>query len=176
MEFKRKYKKYIELGKIITTHGVNGFLKIDGWCDDLSIFNELGRVYLNLSGEEFLNIVKIKFVRNYVLVKFKEIDDIGEARKYIGRIIYIKREDLRLEEGAVLIQDLIGMEVYDYYKQEINYGRIKEVIKTAANDVYVISDEDKKEILIPVIDSVVKKKDMDGNKIYIRMMEGLLDV
>ena len=167
MEFKRKYKRYIELGKIITTHGINGFLKIDGWCDDLSIFNELGRVYLDLSGEEFLSIVNIKFVRNYVLVKFKEIDDIGEARKYIGKIIYIKREDLRLEDGAVLIQDLIGMEVYT--DDEKYLGKIDDVFNTGANDIYQVG-----EILLPATKEVILKVDFEKKQILVHLLKGMI--
>lgn len=171
-----KKKPYIELGKITTTHGINGFLKIDGWCDDLNIFNKLKEIYLDSYGREILKIENIKFIKNCVLIKFKEIKTINEAIKYKDRIIYVKREDLKLDEGEVLIQDLIGVEIYDYSNQKIFYGEIKEVIKTGANDVYVVSKKNEREKLVPVIDDVIKKKDLEGGKIYINVIEGLFDV
>lgn len=176
MEIKKKYKKYIEIGKVVTTHGLDGFLKVDGWCDDLVVFDELNEIYLDPSGRKNFTIEEVKFVKNFVLIKFKGVEDLEEARKYKGKIIYVKRENLKLENGAILIQDLIGVEVYDYFEQNINYGRIKEVIKTAANDVYVISDVNGKERLIPVIDDVIKKREIEKNKIYINVIEGLFDV
>lgn len=169
-------KPYIELGKITTTHGINGFLKIDGWCDDLKIFNNLKKIYLDSYGKENLDIDKIKLNKTYALIKFRDIDTINEAQKYKDGIIYIKREDLKLKKGEILIQDLIGVEVYDYLKQDIFYGKIKEVIKTGANDVYVISKGNEKEKLIPVIEDVIKNKDLENGKIYINVIEGLFDV
>ena len=172
---KRK-KLYIELGKITTTHGINGFLKINGWCDNLNIFNDLKKIYLDKYSEESLKIKKTKFIKNFVLIKFEGINTIDEAQKYKNKIIYIKREDLNLNEDEVLIQDLIGIKIYDYLKQDIYYGKIKEVIKTGANDVYVISKDKEKEKLIPVIDDVIKKKDLENGEIYINVIEGLFDV
>ena len=169
-------KLYIELGKITTTHGINGFLKINGWCDNLNIFNDLKKIYLDKYGEESLKIKKTKFIKNFVLIKFEGINTIDEAQKYKNKIIYIKREDLNLNEDEVLIQDLIGIKIYDYLKQDIYYGKIKEVIKTGANDVYVISKDKEKEKLIPVIDDVIKKKDLENGEIYINVIEGLFDV
>ena len=172
---KRK-KLYIELGKITTTHGINGFLKINGWCDNLNIFNDLKKVYLDEYGEESLRIKKTKFIKNFVLIKFEGIDTIDEAQKYKDKVIYIKREDLKLNENEVLIQDLIGIRIYDYLKQDVYYGKIREVIKTGANDVYVISKDKEKKKLIPVIDDVIKKKDLENGEIYINVIEGLFDV
>ena len=172
---KRK-KLYIELGKITTTHGINGFLKINGWCDNLNIFNDLKKIYLDKYGEESLKIKKTKFIKNFVLIKFEGINTIDEAQKYKNKIIYIKREDLNLNKDEVLIQDLIGIKIYDYLRQDIYYGKIREVIKTGANDVYVISKDKEKEKLIPVIDDVIKKKDLENGEIYINVIEGLFDV
>lgn len=169
-------KPYIELGKITTTHGINGFLKIDGWCDDLKIFNNLKKIYLDSYGKENLDIDRIKLNKTYALIKFRDIDTINEAQKYKDGIIYIKREDLKLKKGEILIQDLIGVEIYDYLKQDIFYGKIKEVIKTGANDVYVISKGNEKEKLIPVIEDVIKNKDLENGKIYINVIKGLFDV
>ncbi len=172
----KKEKTYIELGKITTTHGINGFLKIDGWCDDLNIFNKLKKIYLDSYGNEIMKIENIKFIKNFVLIKFEEIKTVNEAQKYKNKVIYVRREDLQLDKGEIFIQDLIGIKIYDYLNQNIFYGEIKEVIKTGANDVYVISKKNEKEKLIPVIDDVIKQKDLENGKIYINVIEGLFDV
>lgn len=171
-----KKKPYIELGKIATTHGISGFLKIYGWCDDLSIFKDLKEIYLDSYGKKKLDIDEIKLIKTYALIKFKDINTMNEAQKYKGEIIYIKRENLKIKEGEILIQDLIGVKIYDYLKQDIYYGEIREVIKTGANDVYVIFKDNEKEKLIPVIEDVIKSKDLKNGKIYINVIEGLFDV
>lgn len=70
--------------------------------------------------------------------------------------MYINRDDINLAEGVHFVQDLIGLEVKDADNGRV-YGKISDVLRTGANDVYEIKDADGKTYLAPVIDDVVKK-------------------
>lgn len=70
--------------------------------------------------------------------------------------MYINRDDINLAEGVHFVQDLIGLEVKDAGNGRV-YGKISDVLRTGANDVYEIKDADGKTYLAPVIDDVVKK-------------------
>ena len=89
-------------------------------------------------------------------------------------VLYIDREDIKLGDEVFFVQDIIGCEVVDIDTGQ-SYGKVTDVLKTGANDVYQITDENGKDYLIPVIDDVVIRTDIDSGVIEIRQMKGLFD-
>ncbi len=163
----------LEAGKIINTHGLRGEVKVIAWTDYPEDFEDIEYVYVkSKAGDEKLHISSVKYQKNNLIVKFAEIKDINEAEKYKNRILYVEREMLgELPEGVYYIADLIGLRVIDENDEEI--GVIADVINTGANDIYDVKREGKKNILIPVIDDVVKEIDLENRLVRIKMMEGL---
>ncbi len=161
----------------MSVHGVRGFVKVVPWCDDVQIFKVLPVLYLDCNGLLCENISQVKFVKNFVLVRFSHADTVEKASQFLGRLLYVDRCSIPLKDGEIFIQDLIGVKVCDFSNKEVCYGNIVEVLKTGANDVYSILDE-KSGVrrFVPVIDSVVLEKDLDNNVIYINVLEGLFDV
>lgn len=86
----------------------------------------------------------------------------------------MNRQDANLAEGEYFIQDLMGMEVLDV-DNGTKYGTLTEVFKTGANDVYQVTDENKNNYLIPVIDEVVISVNLEENKVLIRPLKGIFD-
>ena len=167
--------EFLEVGKIINTHGLRGDVKIVTWTDYPEDFEEIERVYIRRkTGDEVLNITNVKYQKNNIIVKFKEIADINEAEKYKNLVVYADREDLpELEEGAHYIADLIGLMVVDEDGEVI--GELVDVFNTGANDIYDVKRAGKKNLLLPVIDEVVKDIDLENKKITVHVMEGLDD-
>lgn len=166
---------FLEVGKIINTHGLKGEVKIATWTDYPEDFEEIGKVYIKTkAGNEVLNILNVKYQKNNIIVKFKEISDINEAEKYKGLVVLADREDLpELEDGAHYIADLIGLEVVDEDGEVL--GKLVDVFNTGANDIYDVKREGKRNLLLPVIDEVVKNIDLQTGKITVHVMEGLDD-
>ena len=54
-------------------------------------------------------------------------------------------------------------------------GKIKDVIETGANDVYVVEMENKKELLIPAIKQCILKVDVEAGQMVVHLLEGLLE-
>ena len=167
--------EFLEVGKIINTHGLRGDVKIVTWTDYPEDFEEIDRVYIRRkTGDEVLNITNVKYQKNNIIVKFKEIADINEAEKYKNLVVYADRDDLpELEEGAHYIADLIGLTVVDEADEII--GELVDVFNTGANDIYDVKRSGKKNLLLPVIDEVVKNIDLENKKITVHVMEGLED-
>ncbi len=164
-------KKELEIGQIVNTHGLRGDVKVMPWCDDAGVFDELA--YVLIDGEEF-DIEKSRVHKNMVILKLSGIDDINVAEKYRNKILTVPREELgELPEGTFYICDLLGCEVETVDGRAL--GRIVDIIKTGSNDVYVVENDDKKQVLIPVIDEVVKSVDTEGKKIIIEPLKGLID-
>ncbi len=164
--------KFLEVGKIINTHGLRGDVKVVAWTDSPEDFEDIPVVYIKKkTGNEKLTVSKIKYQKNNLIVKFKEINDINEAEKYKGLIIYADRDDLwELEDGVYYIADLIGLDVYD---ESGKIGVIADVFNTGANDIYDVKRDGKKNLLLPVIDDVVKEIDIENGRVTVHVMEGL---
>lgn len=163
----------LEVGQIVNSYGIKGFLKIVPLVDNNNQFKEFKKLYVqkNKSFEE-LNVEEVKFAKDLVLLKAQGIDSIEEAIKLKNLYIYAKREDIKLEKGAHFIVDLIGLEVYTEDGKFL--GILKEVLQPGANDVYVVENESKEQILLPVIPDVIKNIDIEGKKVVVHLLEGLL--
>lgn len=167
-------KDYIESGKIVGTHGVRGGLRVQPWCDSPEFLCQFKKLFFK--EKSGYNAVKVKSAKphgNVVIMELDGVNSMDDAENIRGKILYIERKSLNLEEGRYLISDLLGCEVFDEDSNTL-LGEISDVSKTGANDVWHIS-KDGKEYLIPVIDDVVISVNIDENKIVIRPLAGIFE-
>lgn len=164
-------KKFLECGKIVTTHGLHGEVKVLPWCDGPEDLCRFATLYLD-KGETPLAVEKARAAKNMALVKFRGIDTPEAAQALRGKVLYLDRADDDLAEGQYYIQDLFGLTVEDADTGEV-YGTVADVSETGANDVYHIAFPDGRVQLIPAIPEVVLSVDVDGGKMLIRPLEGL---
>ncbi len=165
----------LEAGKIVNTHGLRGEMKVVPWTDYPEDFENIDYVIVKRkTGGERLDIESVRYQKANVLLKFKQIKDINEAEKYKGMTVYAPRDAFELEEGAHFIADLIGLDVIDI-DTGAKIGVIEDVFNTGSNDIYEVKRENRKNLLVPVIEEVVKEIDTDGGFVRIFMMEGLDD-
>lgn len=167
-------QKRLEVGQIVNTFGVKGFVKIYPYVNDVRRFDDLKKVYINIKKElKELEIEEVKYHKNMVLVKFKGIDDMDSAEKLRNAYVEIDRKDaIPLEEGQYFIVDLLGLEVYS---DEGNLlGKLNDIFNTGSNDVYEVKDELGKTILLPGIPEVIKEVDLENGKIIVHILEGLI--
>ncbi len=161
--------------KNYNTHGLRGEVKIVTWTDYPEVFEEIGAVYIKKRAEEEkLTIKNVKYQKNNIIVKFAEIDSIEVAEKYKNAVLVADRDALgELPEGVYYIADLIDCTVFEEDGKEI--GCLVDVFSTGSNDVYDIKREGKKNLLVPIIDGVLKTVDVENKKITIKIPEGLED-
>lgn len=169
--------QYLEVGKIVNTHGVKGELKVVPLTDDPKRFNDLKSAFI--SSEISENMPKysfegVKFLKNFVVLKIKDIDELSEAEKLREKFIIVNRDDaVKLPKGSFFVCDLINCEVYDEKGDKL--GCLIDILQTGSNDVYVVRDENKKEILVPALKSVVKEVFIEDRKIIVELPKGLID-
>ncbi len=163
-------KKFLEGGKIVGTHGVRGEMRVECWCDSPQFLAQFKTLYFD-EGKEKVK-VKSRAHKNMVLMKIPSVDTIEQADLYRGKILYIKRSDIKLEKGVNFVQDLIGLEVVDFVSNEV-YGVINDVLRTGSNDVYEMKSKDDKMYYIPAIPDIINEVDVDGGKVLITPMKGL---
>lgn len=165
-------KQYLEAGKIVTTHGIRGEVKIMPYTDYPELLCEFDRLFIGKNHEE-IAVERSRAFKGMVIAKLEGVDTPEEASKLRNKLLYMHRDDLELDEDTYFIQDLIGMEVHDV-DTDFVYGKIDDVMQTGANDVYVINGAGR-EYLIPAIPEVVISTDVDGNVMTIRPLEGLFE-
>ena len=161
----------LEIGKIVNTHGIRGEVKIQPWCDEPELFDELE--YLFIEGEKY-NIVRNRFHKTCQIVQLENVNNIDDAERFKNKIVYINRDALELPEGRYYIADIEGLTVKEQNGRIL--GVVDEIIKTGSNDVYSLKDTfNKKPVLIPVIEGVVLETNIDGGYIVVKLPKGLID-
>ena len=165
-------KTYLEIGKIVAIHGLKGEVRVDPWCDYPEFLCEFDELYF-AKGEESVAITNARVHKNIVIMKIAGIDTPEAAEKLRGRILYMDRNDVELDEGTYFVQDLLGLEVVDADNGTV-YGKITDVRNTGASDIYTIKS-DEREFLFPAVPEYVEKTDIENGKLYIHMLDGLLD-
>lgn len=180
-------EKYFQVGVVTSSHGLRGEVKVYPTTDDARRFKRLKEVIIGReagpdgthpvpSGEaQVLEIQDVKFSGRIVILKFKGIDTVEQAQKYRRASLLVPRENaVRLARDEYYVADLIGLSVLDEKGQEI--GRLRDVMQTGANDVYVIGLSTGKEILLPAIRQCVLEVDVEAGFIKVHILEGLEDL
>lgn len=167
-------EEYFEIGQIVNTNGLKGTLKIKPFTDDVKEFEILKNIYIQKKDELVLfKIQKVSYVKNMVLLKLEGIDDIDEAEKYRNFYLKVERKSLpKLKEDSYYIVDLLGCEVQTIEGEIL--GKVDDVFSTGSNDVYVVKNDQGKQILLPAIKKVIKNVDIPNKKIIVELMEGLV--
>lgn len=164
----------LQVGVITTTHGVRGEVKVFPTTDSAERFQDLDYVILDAGKEQIrLEIQGVKFFKNLAILKFKGIDNINDIEKYKGKGLWIPREEAQpLGENEYYVADLQGLQVY--LEDGTLFGILKDVMETGANDVYVVTTEDGKEVLLPAIKECIREVNIEEGKMMIHLMDGLL--
>ena len=167
-------QEYFEIGQIVNTFGIKGFVKVNPFTDDMQRFEELHEVFVVKNKEMLkMQIEEIEYQKNVVLIKFKGIEDINMAEKYKGCYIKIKREDARkLPKDTYFIADLIGLTVYDENGNIL--GKVEDIYNNKVHDIYVVKDDLGKQILLPSTKEVIKQINVDENRIVVHLIDGLI--
>lgn len=164
----------LKVGVITTTHGVRGEVKVFPTTDTPERFLELDYVLLDTGRElKRLEIQNVKFFKNLAILKFRDIDNINDIEMYKGKDLWIPREEGQdLGENEYYVADLLGMDVV--LEDGSHFGILKDVMETGANDVYVVTTGDGKEVLLPAIRECILDVDVEAGKMTVHLMKGLL--
>lgn len=165
----------IKIGAIIATRGLQGEVKIfptTDFVDDR--FFKGAKVMLSERNEvkALVTISTVTYIKNVLNIKFKEINSIDEAEKYMRFDIVIKKSDAKLPKGYVFDQELIGLDVVTTSGDLI--GQVSEVMTYTPQKTLRIKRVDKPDVLVPIVPFFVVETDLDAKKITINVIEGML--
>lgn len=164
----------LQVGVITQTHGIRGEVKVYPTTDDAARFKKLREVILDTGRERFtLKIENVKFFKQFVILKFQGYDSINDIEKYRRSRLLVPREQaVKLKKNEYFVADMIGLKVVTDEDEE--FGILKDVLSTGANDVYVVDRADGTEVLLPAIRECILKVDMEQRIMRVHIMDGLL--
>ncbi len=165
------------LGKIAKKFSFKGEVLIYLDTDEPELYENLESVFVEY-GKDLIPF----FIENSALhkntllrVKFEDINSEAEADKIIGCEVYLPLSILpKLEGNKFYFHEIIGFTAQDVNLGDI--GVITDVNDTAAQAIFIITNSDNKEILIPVIDEFIKEVNRKTKTILFKTPEGLIDL
>lgn len=159
-------QKFLEAGEVVSTHGIQGEIKILPWADAPEFLLQFDTFYLNGKSYE---VVSSRVHKTCVLAKLKGVDTPEAATLLRAQRVSIDRESVRLPQGTVFIADLIGCAVLDDDGNEI--GKIKDVLTMPSSDVYVIQGA--RSYMIPAVKEFVREIDVENRRVRVHLIEGM---
>ena len=167
-------EKLLQVGVITSTHGIRGEVKVFPTTDDPKRFKKLKQVILDTGKEKRdLEVESVKFFKQFVILKFKGIDNINEVERYKRCPLLVTRDHaVPLQEDEYFIADMIGMQVVT--EDGALFGTLKDVIETGANDVYIIESSEHGEVQVPAIKECILDINIEEQKMQIHLMDGLV--
>lgn len=162
------------IGEVIRPHGLDGVLRVRSHAQSEHTFLDAGSVFLksdHLEPQKY-RVISVKPHKKGFLIRLEGLNSLEEAEAYRGAHILIRKDSLRRERGEYFWFELIGLKVY--LKSGRYIGRVKEIIQTGSNDIYVVREKEG-EFLIPAVHEVVENIDLERNEMIIHEMEGLFE-
>ena len=155
--------QYLEAGQIVTTHGVRGEMKVLPWADGPDFLLDFNRV--RIDGKEY-KVESCRVQKSCNLLKLQGIDTMEAAQAMHNKTIEIYREDT--DPDIIFAAELIGIDVF---QDDIQIGKLVDVLDYPGNKVYVVKGE--KEYMIPAVKAFVLSTDMDNNRMQVNLIEGM---
>lgn len=171
-------EQFLTVGKVANTHGIRGELKIYPNTDFAEIRFAEGKKLWMINEENGnkleVEIVSSRLQKNMYVVRFKGFSNINEVEKYKGWTLKVSKDDtIELEEDEFYFHEILDCEVFT--EEGTKIGKIVDILKPGANDVWVVRPDKGEEVLIPYIHDVVLDINVEEKKVLIHVMEGLLE-
>jgi len=157
---------YLLIGKLVNTHALKGEVRI---ISDFSfksrVFVPDMNLYIGKSKEE-VTILTYRPHKNFDMCKFKGYDSINDVVKFKNSLVYINRDDLKLNEDEYLDSDLINLEAF--YKSSC-IGKVLDIVNNNGYKLFLVNDK-----YIPYNKEFIELIDISNGKIIFKNLEGLL--
>ena len=175
---RNELSSFLQVGTVTNTHALRGEVKVYPMTDNVKRFDDLKQKEIRLipaNGKDTrdLTVEKVRYFKNLVIMKFKDLDSISDVEGFKGSGLYVSRENADpLGEDEYYECDLIGMDVFKEDGELL--GELKKIIRTGANDVYDVALEAGGRVLIPAIKQCILDVDVDAGRMTVHLLEGLM--
>lgn len=164
-----------QLGYVIKRHGLSGEVNIFLDVDFPQEYQELESVFVEINDKLIPFFIDSLILKgNKAIVRFEDVNTVEGAEELKGKRLYLPISNLpQLDEGQFYFHEVIGYQVVDVVAGAI--GEVTDIYSSPQQDLLAV-DHQGKEILIPVIDDIVRKADHNKKELQVTLPEGLLDI
>jgi 16S rRNA processing protein RimM len=165
--------RWVAVGLITRAHGVEGEVSVRALTELPGRFDPGARLFLTEGDGEPLTVSQSRPHRDRLLVSFEEVTDRDGAEHLRGRYLFVPAEWApALPEGEFWVHQLVGATVRTVGGRTV--GRIRDIVHTPANDVWVVGGK-QGEMLVPALKDVVEQVDVDAGTVVINEVPGLTE-
>lgn len=162
--------RYISIGKIVNTHGIQGELRLLSRFEyKEKVFIKGMKIYIGKEKKEE-EIVSYRPHKSFDMIRLKGYYNINEVLQYKGQYCYVDYDDLKLSGDECLAMDLIGLPAYS---AGVCVGRVKRIEDIGNNRRLLILEHDGEEMMIPYIQEFVSFNKR-ANVVNLTVPEGLI--
>ncbi len=167
---------YYDVARILTTHGLQGEVKVDVITDfPDQRFAKGATLFCKDHLEQKLTVRNARPFQKFWLVQFDEIESVEQAKTLLQEVLVVEDIDQQnLPQGTYYYHELLGAEILDE-ATHVSYGTLQDIEAPGANDIWQVVSKDGTSFWLPNISTVVKRIDLDDHKIYVHLLEGLRD-
>lgn len=162
---------FLVIGKLRRPHGVRGEVQMEVYTDFPERLRPGKQVFI---GDDHIPalVEKVRQHKNLLILSFRGYDSCETVEPFRNMLVFVSTKNLpALPEGEFYHHELIGLKVIDIQSGYI--GSLVEILETGANDVYLVKDQEGKEILLPAINNVIISIDLDEGVMKVRQPEYL---
>jgi 16S rRNA processing protein RimM len=165
--------RFLVIGKILKAHGVRGEVRVLLHTDLPERFTWLEEVYVGERDPKPMTVEGVRFHKDLVLLKLAGVDYRDQVDAIKGELLQVPIENaIPLDEDEYFLFQLVGLDVYTEEGEHL--GKLKDVIETGANNVFVVKGEGKKDILLPDTKEVITEIDFENGRLTVHLLPGLL--
>ncbi|WP_422361361.1 ribosome maturation factor RimM [Reichenbachiella sp.] len=163
-----------QIGHVIKTHGLKGEVQLFFDVDNPLEYQEMESMLVQQNDSLIPFFIEhLQINPSKTIAKFEEVDDIEQAKSLVSCRLFLPLDVLpELKDGDYYLHQLVGMKLHDRGKY---IGEVKELFEIGPQELISVIHQDK-EILIPVKDEILKKVDLEENRIDAEIPEGLIDI
>jgi 16S rRNA processing protein RimM len=163
---------WIVLATVVRPHGLKGEVKLYLSCSGLDRLKNCPSLTLMRDGKVLKKVtVGRAFLHNDgdAVVRLLEVEGVEEAESLRGAVLAVPEADRApLNVDEFYVSDLMGLKVETSTGEPL--GIVEEVMDETANAILVVRREGK-EILLPVLKTVVKRVDLQAKVVVADPME-----
>ena len=165
--------EYLTVGFLRRPHGLQGEINMDLHTDFPERMKSGRKLFVGEQHQPVI-IASVRPHQSGLLVKFKGIETPEDAGLFRNQWVYIQAKDASpLPDGQLYRHELIGFKVVD--ESDNALGELTDILETGANDVYVVTDQEGREILLPAIPSVILELDAAHRLMRVHLLDGLIN-
>ena len=160
-------RRFLDVGRITSTHGLRGEMKVESWCDAPQDLGKLKTLYAD--GAAY-TVASVRTRGQSALLRLEGVDTVEAAQALKGKTLQAAREDIPLSPGSYFISDCEGATVVDADSGS-EIGKVRQILYYPGRTILEVDAG--RELLIPMVSEFIKEVDADLGQIRVHLIDGM---